>query len=102
MRAENSDFGPHDVSSGSCVGLMQICSNSAGPEIIAVQCGQTPGTDQKQCAKSTCATGRLSGASSVQWCDQCSPGSTDCAPDDRFNPEKNILAGARVIRNKMH
>ena len=102
MRAENSDFGPNDVSSGACVGLMQICSNSAGPEIITVQCAQNTDTGSQLCAKSTCATGRLSSASGVQWCDHCSSGSTDCAPDDRFNPEKNILAGARVLRNKMN
>ena len=99
MYAENSDFGPNDISPTGCAGLMQICGETAKPEYIKVQCAQKGGPFQ--CNKNTCAMGRADAPDDdVFWCDQCLQSSPDCVTDERFIPEKNIYAGVLTLQSK--
>ncbi len=87
------------ISSTGCSGLMQVCASSASPTIIKVQCGQDDSLGPQQCDLNTCQTQ----SSGWIWCKTCTKtGGSNCAPDDRFDAEKNIRSGVIGFKKKQN
>lgn len=87
------------ISSTGCSGLMQVCASSASPTIIKVQCGQDDSLGPQQCDLNTCQTQ----SSGWIWCKTCTQaGGSNCAPDDRFDAEKNIRSGIIGFKKKQN
>ncbi len=90
-----SGFNTNSISGSGCSGLGQICRTSANIEYIKVQCSQSKTDGPKKCDVTTCKS-----SGSYVWCDACTSDGPNCVADDRFDPEKNLMASALIVKSK--
>lgn len=83
------------ISWSGCSGLMQLCGSSASSSVITVQCKQNRNLGPQKCDLNTCQ----SQTGGWIWCKTC-VGGNNCAADERFDAEKNIWAGIKVVKSK--
>ncbi|MBS3119099.1 metallophosphoesterase [Candidatus Woesearchaeota archaeon] len=92
--SHESGFNTYAISTAGCIGLMQICSKSAGSLKVTTCCtmDDEEGKIKQSCTKETAKFGH-------SWKESLSPNPFKCAPsnDERFNQENNIKRGTEIL-----